>query len=321
MKPLLVICSLAFFLHTKGQSLGSSRYLSFSDVSNFWQAYDRVIKTGDSSEQVKIIQSVYFNKASMELHLLQKLFHHSAADYLAYIKADPRFWRGLRERSRVLMFNYKKIDEALRKLKAVYRPLEIPEVVFMIGCFEFGGRPMGDKVMISLEVALADGNFDVPPADGSDDNYQQYPVDAAIYFALHEVMHTNQPMYKAQDLLSLCVMEGSCDFIAELVMAKPLQRPYITLGNHFEKKIWESFKKEMNGFTHDDWLYNRGFVTKGEEDLGYFVGYAICKYFYQNASNKRNALRRIVNLDYSSNNEVYKFFLRSGYEKKPMANN
>jgi len=316
MRVLLIIATLCVSLHANAQQMGLSKYLSFDDVCNFWKAYDKVVATNDSSEQVQIMQTVYLDKASFETKLLLKLSHQGASDYVRYIKVVPAFWRGLRERTRFLMLNYKKIDEALGRLRTFYKPLEIPDVNFMVGCFEFGGKPVGDKVMIGLEVVLADGNFDMQDFRNSSDAYQQYTLDATIYFALHEVIHTYQPDSTARDLLSMCVMEGSCDFITELVMGKPLQRPYIVLGNSFEKKIWESFKKEMNGFSRERWLYNRGLVRKGEEDLGYFMGYAICKSYYENADNRRKAIKKILNLNFSSNKDIYRFFVGSGYEKK-----
>lgn len=320
MRILLIIGILLCAVHGHAQKPPTSKFLSFDDLANFWRAYDKVVESKDSSEQVKIIQTVYLNKASFELHFLLKVLNYSAADYLVYIRAYPWFWKIIRERSRFLMVNYQKIEAALRKLKTVYRPIQIPDVNFFVGCFDFGGRPFGDKVMIAMEVALSDGNLDISAFTDSSKASQEYSMDAVIYFTLHEIIHTVQPYFNAQDLLTLSVMEGSCDFITELVMEKPLKRPYIVLGNRFEKRIWDSFRKEMNGFLHDSWLYNKGYVVKGEEDLGYYIGYAICKYYYEQSGNRRRALRRIMNLNFTDNTDVYKFFLRSGYEKKMMLN-
>ncbi len=36
----------------------------------------------------------------------------------------------------------------------------------------------------------------------------------------------------------------------------------------------------------------------GKADLGYFMGYAICKTYYKNAKNKTKALKEIAELDY-----------------------
>ena len=77
----------------------------------------------------------------------------------------------------------------------------------------------------------------------------------------------------------------------------------------------------MNGYDHKACLYNKGVVTSGEEDLGYFMGYTICKYYYEHSIHPKKAIRRILNLDFGNNNAVYQFFVDSGYEKEMMAMN
>ena len=318
MRILLIISSFLLGAWVNGQRPAVSKYLSFDDLANFWKAYDKVVVTEDTSEQLDIIQSTYFDKASAELKLTLILERHSAEDFLKNFNAYPEFWRGLRERTRYLMINYRQVEAAIGRLRTICRKINIPDINFSMGYFDFGGRPFADKVMIFSEVVLADGNFDRSTFPHSLNNYQHYIVTAAIYFALHEIIHTRQNGFKAQDLLTMCIMEGSCDFIAELAMDEPLQRPYLVLGNRFEKRLWESFKKEMDGFAHDKWLYNRGHVPKGEEDLGYFMGYAICKYYYINSPDKRKAIQRIMNLNYSKSADIYKFFLQSDYGNKTM---
>ena len=319
MRIMLIIASLLLSINIKAQRPAVSKYLLFDDLANFWKAYDKVVVTEDSNEQLNIIQSVYLDRASPELKLTFILQHHDAADYLASFNRFPRFWNGLRERTRYVMLNFMQIEQALKKLKAIYKKIDIPDINFCVGYFDFGGRTYADKVMIFAEVALADGNLDRSTFPHSQDDYQHYVETAVIYFTLHEIIHTWQRGFRAQDLLSMCVMEGSCDFITELAMDQPLQRPYLILGNRFEKTLWESFKKEMNGSTHDKWLYNKGHVPKGEEDLGYFMGYAICKYYYDNSADKKKAIRRILNLNYARSSDVYRFFKESGYENKLMA--
>ena len=316
MKSILLISCLIFSSHCIAQKQATTKYLVFDDMVNFWEAYDKMVLVSDSTQQVELIQSLYIDKASYNLRLLLPLLHYTAKEYRANINEYPKFWEGLRERSRILMGSHKDIASALQRLKKIYHAIEIPDIDFMVGCFEFGGKPFMNDVMIAIEVALADGNFDISKYRNNLKEFDSYTADAAIYFVIHEAIHTRQPDFNAKDLLTKSIMEGSCDFITELVIGKPLKRPYIVLGNNFEKKIWESFKKQMDSTAHEDWLYNKGFVVKGEEDLGYFVGYAICKYYYDHMENKKKAARRIINLDFSKRAAVLKFFKESGYENK-----
>ncbi len=316
MKAIPLIFCLLFFSPLIAQKQTTTKYLVFDDMANFWEAYDKMILVSDSIQQVQLIQSLYIDKASYNLRLLLPLLHYTAPRYRTNINAYPKFWKELRERSRILMSNYKEVVEALVRLKKIYHRIELPDIDFMVGCFEFGGKPFFHDVMIGIEVALADGNFDISKYRDNINEFDSYTTDAIIYFVIHETIHTRQPDFPAKDLLASCIMEGSCDFITELVTGKPLKRPYIITGNHFEQKIWEAFKKQMNGTDHEDWLYNKGLVVKGEEDLGYFMGYSICKYYYEQADNKKQAIRRIINLNYTRHAVVYKFFKDSQYENK-----
>ncbi len=55
-----------------------------------------------------------------------------------------------------------------------------------------------------------------------------------------------------------------------------------------------------------DWIYNSKPGNPG--DLGYWVGYRIVKSYYQNASDKRQALRDIIGLQ-----DARAFLARSGW--------
>ena len=62
-----------------------------------------------------------------------------------------------------------------------------------------------------------------------------------------------------------------------------------------------------------NWLSNGGTAPAGKADLGYFIGYAICKSYYLNANNKTAAIRKIIELNFSSKKKVHAFLERSGY--------
>ena len=95
-------------------------------------------------------------------------------------------------------------------------------------------------------------------------------------------------------------------------MGKPMSNNYIVYGRKHEQELKEHFRKEMFTAFYSNWLYN-GASAKTVADLGYFMGYAICKAYYQRASDKKKAIRQIIELDYSNEREVEKFLKRSGY--------
>jgi hypothetical protein len=63
-------------------------------------------------------------------------------------------------------------------------------------------------------------------------------------------------------------------------------------------------------------VYNGNF-TKTMADLGYFMGYAICGSYYRQAKDKTQAIRDIIQLDYSDTTATEKFLKQSGYITEP----
>ena len=68
----------------------------------------------------------------------------------------------------------------------------------------------------------------------------------------------------------------------------------------------------MYGQETKDWLYNGGQAPKGKADLGYFIGYVICKSYYNNSKNKTKDVKKIIELNYSKKS-VAKFLRKSKY--------
>ena len=83
-------------------------------------------------------------------------------------------------------------------------------------------------------------------------------------------------------------------------------------GNEHRKELWEKFQKEMLTQETKNWLYNGNDAPNGVADLGYFIGYEICKSYYKNAKNKKKAINEMLKLDYSPEN-VMEFLKKSKY--------
>ena len=61
------------------------------------------------------------------------------------------------------------------------------------------------------------------------------------------------------------------------------------------------------------WLYGRREIAGQQvRDLGYFVGYQICKHYYQEATDKLAAIRYMIELNLTDEN-AKRFLAASGY--------
>ena len=98
-------------------------------------------------------------------------------------------------------------------------------------------------------------------------------------------------------------------FVSELVCGRHSNKAIFARADENEKAIWTEFQKVMNGTELHNWLYTHD--AGRIKDLGYYMGYKITKSYYRNASNKRTALKDILNI-----NDFKQFLADSGYGKE-----
>ena len=100
-----------------------------------------------------------------------------------------------------------------------------------------------------------------------------------------------------QDQLIRLIEEGSADFLSELLTGDTISDHLETFAAGREAEIWEQFEAAMNGTDVSRWLYNGGSATtEWPADLGYWVGAQITRAYYEQAANKSDAVREILNI-------------------------
>jgi hypothetical protein len=284
-----------------------------SDIDHFWTAYDSVKASNDTIQQAKFIQQLYLDKASAGLKMFMMLRQHSARRHLKNILKYPGFWSSLRPKTLQIKSYTPAIENVMLRFKMLYPEFKQPGVYFTIGCLNSGGTTTKDKILIGAEIAAADSTVDASQLG----NWLQGVFKDnrnVVYLVAHEAGHTQQSD-GGSCLLAYCIKEGACDFIAELLLQEPVVSPYMTYGKANEKALWELFEKEMYGTDTKNWLYNGSSAPGGHADLGYFIGYSICKAFYDNATDKAAALKQIIELNYEKDN-VATFLADSKYAEK-----
>ena len=66
------------------------------------------------------------------------------------------------------------------------------------------------------------------------------------------------------------------------------------------------------------WLDGNAPNEFGMRDLGYYVGYQICENYYNQADNKENAIKTMIELDYTNESEVENFINKANYFSKSL---
>lgn len=304
---LLILIFSTFTISTFGQTHPK---IFTSDIDNFWIAYDSVKATTDTTKQKEFIQKLYLDKATSGLKDFIIVRQHSAERHLNNILKNPKFWASVKPYTLRIKSYTPDIENLMIKFKMLYSNFNQPDVFFTIGCLNSGGTTTRNKILIGSEIAAADSTVDATEVGSWLGGVFKLNT-SVLSMVAHELGHTQQNGNNV-NLLGNCIKEGACDFIAELLLDKPIQAPYMTYGKANEKLLWELFQNDMNGQVNKEWLYNGGQAPIGKADLGYFIGYVICKSYYENASDKTKALKQIIELNYSKKS-IAKFLKKSKY--------
>jgi len=284
-----------------------------SDIDNFWMAFDSVSSIKEKNTQIAVMQSVYIDKATFGLKMFMELRNFDAAKLVEAINKYPGFWRSIRGNTLTVKQALPAIEANIKKLKLLYPDLRTAKMYFTISAIKSAGVAQDSIALIGSEIAMGDKNTDV--SEFPDKRLANFfkPKDSVdiVPIAVHEYVHTQQRT-ESKILLGEAIYEGACDFITELVLKKRLMHSYLIYGRKHEKILKPQFKKEMLGEDLSNWLYN-GATTKTMGDLGYFMGYAICKAYYRHSKNKGQAIKEIIGLNYADQPAILQFLAESKY--------
>jgi hypothetical protein len=316
---ILILLISLFLCRVCGQPAPSDQRVFTSDIDHFWIAYDSAQTTTDSVQQLHYIQTLYVDKGTPGLKAFMELRNYSAAGWVGLQRQDPKFWRSIRPNTLTVKSSASAIEASIRRFKQLYPPLTNAKMYFTVGGLHSGGTTKDSMILVGSEIATGGPETDVsePDAKWLGKIFQNQHPGNIVPLNIHEYVHTQQRGNEPNLLLGKCLQEGSADFITELVMDKPMRTDYIIYGLAHEPELKKEFVGDMfSEATEPRWLYN-GRKTKDMADLGYFMGYAICGAYYRQAGDKQQAIRDIIELDYSDTVATEKFLNRSGYIAEP----
>lgn len=301
---------------------GFGQQIISKDVYNFWNAYDKIIQEKNQDNQISLIKTLYIDKATPGLAGIMKARNYSAEEYIFAINNYPRFWKSIRENTLKSNQFSKQIENGIDKLKMIYPELKPVNTYFEIGILRTGGTTIDGMLLIGSEVALADKSVITEEFDKKYPNLKSYfdtnPINDVVFLNTHEYIHTQQKETIGNTLLSQTIMEGVAEFLAEIALNTKSPNPQIEFGYKNEEKIKIAFEREMFSSNIYNWIMNSPENQFGMRDLGYFVGYAICKKYYEQSKDKKTAVKEMIQLDYNNEDELIKWVEKTKYFPKKL---
>ena len=261
-----------------------SARLVTSDIALFWKTLDRA----PADSLAEYLQREYLEKASVGVRDFIQGRIMSAEDLASYVRSNRAKYDTVRAANLEVTRAEPQIRAAFRKLKELYPAAVFPDVYFVIGRFNSGGTASQRGLLIGAEM---------------------YRDPAALPgIVAHELIHFQQH-YPAAKLLEHAFMEGSADFVGNLIAGRQINNAAHQYGMQHEAELWAEFSKHFDDTNYFPWMYGR--PTDGKpNDLGYFIGYRIAQAYYEKARDKRQALREIIT---ARNGNVRELLAMSGY--------
>jgi hypothetical protein len=251
---------------------------------------------------------------SLSLDSLKKVtapfYERSAAEQLLRALGKyPRYYAAVRPTTLSVDTNSRitqGIRRGLNKLAALYPEARFPTIYFLIGTLSTGGTVAQSGMLMGTEQSASDPTtpLDELP-DWAQKGMPTHRFEQLVGLVVHEAVHTQQkPMPPGQhdNLLRHALGEGIADFLSELAVGPwTANTPRQTYGPAHEHEVWVDFQDEMQGgdSTIRMWMYN-GMVppekNHGATDIGYWVGSRIAAAYYARATDKRAAVRELLEL-------------------------
>jgi hypothetical protein len=296
-KSISLTALLLFSLLVKAQTV------SITDFGNFLQMRDSVMNCPDSSRQLALVHTLYMDKASDGLKAFMRNKDGLDHKWLSLIRTQPLFWDSLQKRSGMVAKAAKRLNKQIDRFSRLYPGLKPAKTYFLVGIRQQGGTIRGNLSLIGTEVVLSGDNIDEKQL---------------VRMGLHEYVHTQQarPDFQHINVLTSSIREGACDFVSWLLTGILPSAPYMAYGKAHEQEVWLAFSKDMYTGNNDNWVSTGNNPALPAPDLGYFVGFQICKAFYSKAPDKKLALKQIIELNYADAAAVNEFLARSGYAGK-----
>ena len=290
-----------------------------SDIDNFWVAYDSIHTTTDSLKQLQYLQALYIDKGTPGVQGFMEAKGYTAEQWVTSIRSYPKFWNSVRPNTLLAKSGAQGLEPYLKKLKKLYPALRPAGIYFCIGVLSSGGTTQDSMILIGAEIATGNSSTDISEFPESTQKflsrvYKGEPFKNIIPVNVHEYVHTQQKGL-GSDLLGRAILEGTCDFVAELVTGITMPLSYMEYGPKHEAELKQKFKAEMFEPGIGNWFYNQ---QAAQPDLGYYMGYAICKAYYKQAKNKQQAIKDMIELKYDDAAAVEAFLAKSKFYQEPI---
>jgi hypothetical protein len=280
--------------------------LETSDIHRFWQNFESL----HQEDAAEIFLKNYIKNGSLGLRTFFRVrMGQQTERFVNKIRTLESYYKSIQKVS--LSFDGLKpeIIDAAWKLKEIYPEAIFPPIYFLMGSLTNVGTPDGFSGMLIGTEHLCKSPETNLNSLSKFDQMVIFDFGQTVPIIVHEYVHLQQKNNAERTLLDYAIMEGAADFVAYLILGNYTDPGLYDFGFAHEDRLWEIFKNQMHMEDTDDWLFNVYNPETGfPANLGYFIGFRICESYYQQASDKMQAIKDMLQIQ-----DFEKFYNKSAY--------
>lgn len=272
-------------------------------TNDFWEYFEKA-KADTANAKMYLAQYIcegsnalkdyyhirYENVDKMHRNLILKY-----SDYYTYVKSiltQDRLQK-VAEESKEMMLQFSKI----------YPPTTFPKTYLVPDLINSSGTLSELGLFIGISMFA---KSDSMPLKNLDDWQKTHisEFENMNFVLIHELMHFQQSYSDDKNrniLLGKLIEEGVCDFLVTLLTPKNAVSPdmqrrldYLATEEN-ENFILEELKRDLYSGDLSKWMYNGGAISDRPSDMGYTMGYLICKSYYEQSTDKKQAVFELLN--------------------------
>lgn len=274
--------------------------LVYEDIDTFVRAHALLSERADTLD---VLQAEYLDRGTPGLTIFIEKYELTAEMLRDAIREHPEKYASLGDIPPLLAIKESQTRDAFARLQEYIPDAVFPPTYYLVGAHRGIGSGSVEGSLITVEKW-------VPPLE------DKRPL------LIHELTHFQQvvavgyPKYvllfgPEKTLLGLCIREGTAEFFADLVTGEITQDEALQFTLDNERRLWTALRNEMDGAETGDWMWVKPADPDQPRHVGYVMGYRIVQAYYQNASDKDQAVKEILGVtDYPA------FLERSGYEER-----
>jgi hypothetical protein len=253
------------------------------DVTRFYALYEAT----DGRPTAEQVQRDYLDAGTAGLRHLTQVRSVNAENIARALEAQPQLYTNARTCLEALPRIRERLARTFDNLVELYPEAARPPVTILVS----RGRPIaiagpGSGVQISLEALCSDLAARFLGAD-IDDRF--------VNIIAHEYIHVQQPPERENPtVLQRALEEGVAEFIGELIAGGVSNVAVHEAARGHELEIETRFAADLDRTDLSAWFDNTTADDVGQ--LGYWVGYRIARTYYQNATDKRAAVREMMHI-------------------------